>query len=216
MNLKLEINYIASDVFQDKLSMMISTGDAFDLLCLMEDQKSFTSYVAMGALLPIDDYMEGMDALNTKIPASIWGSATVDGKIYTIPAFWTDLADQASCITLDLANLKKYGLEVPTTREDLLAMCEAYTANWEGTDTPYVIPMYSEPFTWLFRTLDTYPFTVLSDLIFVDQEGNVKNWIETEEFKICADFFATLYDGGYISPDILSTSWSSWNQLWLR
>lgn len=30
--------------------------------------------------------------------------------------------------------------------------------------------MYSEPFTWLFRTLDTYPFTVLSDLIFVDQE----------------------------------------------
>ena len=67
-----------------------------------------------------------------------------------------------------------------------------YTANWEGTDTPYVIPMYSEPFTWLFRTLDTYPFTVLSDLIFVDQEGNVKNWIETEEFKICADFFATL------------------------
>ena len=80
MNLKLEINYIASDVFQDKLSMMISTGDAFDLLCLMEDQKSFTSYVAMGALLPIDDYMEGMDALNTKIPASIWGSATVDGK----------------------------------------------------------------------------------------------------------------------------------------
>lgn len=213
MNLKLEINYIASDVFQDKLSMMISTGDAFDLLCLMEDQKSFTSYVAMGALLPIDDYMEGMDALNTKIPASIWGSATVDGKIYTIPAFWTDLADQASCITLDLANLKKYGLEVPTTREDLLAMCEAYTANWEGTDTPYVIPMYSEPFTWLFRTLDTYPFTVLSDLIFVDQEGNVKNWIETEEFKICADFFATLYDGGYISPDILSTSWSSWNQL---
>ncbi len=41
MNLKLEINYIASDVFQDKLSMMISTGDAFDLLCLMEDQKSY-------------------------------------------------------------------------------------------------------------------------------------------------------------------------------
>lgn len=213
MNLKLEINYIASDVFQDKLSMMISTGDAFDLLCLMEDQKSFTSYVAMGALLPIDEYMEGMEALNTKIPESMWSSATVDGKTYTIPAFWTDLADQACCITLDLANLKKYGLEVPATREDLLTMCEAYTANWEGTDTPYVIPMYSEPFTWLFRTLDTYPFTVLSDLIFVDQEGNVKNWIETEEFKICADFFATLYDGGYISPDILSTSWSSWNQL---
>lgn len=213
MNMKLEITYIASDVFQDKMAMMIPMGEAFDLVCLMEDQKSFTSYVSMNGLLPINEYLEGMDALNTKIPASIWNSATIDGKIYTIPAFWTDLADQASCITLDHANLKKYGVEVPKTREDLLKMCEAYASNWEGTDTPYVIPMYKEPFTWLFRTLDSYPFTVLSDLIYVDQQGNVKNWIETEEFKTCADFFAQLYAGGYISPDILSTSWSSWNQL---
>lgn len=213
LNLKLEITYIASDVFQDKLAMMIPSGEEFDLLALMEDQKSFTSYVAMEGLLPINDYLTGMDALNNRIPESIWNSASIDGKIYTIPAFWTDLADQASCITLDRANLKKYGLEVPTTREDLLAMCEAYTANWSGADTPYVIPMYKEPFTWLFRTMETYPFTVLDDLIFVDQEGTVKNWIETEEFRICADFFATLYAKGYVSPDILSTSWSSWNQL---
>lgn len=213
MNMKLEITYIASDVFQDKMAMMIPMGEAFDLVCLMEDQKSFTAYVSMNGLMPINEYLEGMDALNTKIPESIWNSATIDGKIYTIPAFWTDLADQASCITLDRANLKKYGVDVPKTREDLLKMCETYAANWEGTDTPYVIPMYKEPFTWLFRTLDSYPFTVLSDLIYVDQQGNVKSWIETEEFKTCADFFAQLYAGGYISPDILSTSWSSWNQL---
>ncbi|MDY4140315.1 MAG: extracellular solute-binding protein [Eubacteriales bacterium] len=213
MNMKLEITYIASDVFQDKMAMAIPSGEEFDLICLMEDQKSFTSYVAMGALAPINDYLPGMDALNTAIPQSIWNSAAIDGKIYTIPAFWTDLADQACCITLDRANLKKYGVDVPQTRDDLLKMCEAYASNWEGNDTPYVIPMYKEPFTWLFRTLETYPFTVLDDLIFVDQEGNVKSWIETEEFKTCADFFATLYENGYISPDILSTSWSSWNQL---
>lgn len=213
MNMKLNITYIASDVFQDKMAMMIPSGEEFDLLCLMEDQKSFTSYVAMGALTPIDAYLDGMEALKTNIPESIWNSATIDGKIYTIPAFWTDLADQACCITLDRANLAKYGVDVPKTREDLLKMCEAYTANWEGNDTPYVIPMFREPFTWLFRTLDSYPFTVLDDLIYVAQDGSVKNWIETDEFKTCADFFAQLFEAGYISPDILSTSWSSWNQL---
>lgn len=213
MNMKLNITYIASDVFQDKMAMMIPSGEEFDLLCLMEDQKSFTSYVAMGALAPIDAYMDGMEALKTNIPESIWNSATIDGKIYTIPAFWTDLADQACCITIDRANLAKYGVDVPKTREDLLKMCEAYTANWEGNDTPYVIPMFREPFTWLFRTLDSYPFTVLDDLIYVAQDGSVKNWIETDEFKTCADFFAQLFEAGYISPDILSTSWSSWNQL---
>ena len=92
-------------------------------------------------------------------------------------------------------------------------MCDAYAAAWEGTDKPYVIPMCKEPFTWLFRTLDSYPFTVLDELLYVGQDGTVKNWVETDEFKTCADFFATLYEKGYVSPDILSTSWSSWNQL---
>lgn len=213
MNMKLEINYIASGVFLDKLSMMNATGDVYDLLAVMEDQKSFTSFIATESLMPINDYLEGMDALNTLIPQTIWESATINGQIYTIPAFWTDLADQACCITLDRANLKKYGVDVPETRDDLLAMCEAYTQNWDGIETPYIIPMYKEPFTWLFRTMDSYPFTVLDDLIYVTQDGEVKNWIETEEFKISADFFATLYSKGYISPDILSTSWSSWKQL---
>ena len=98
--------------------------------------------------------------------------------------------------------------------EEVLRQAKICFVGMADTDgTPYVIPMYKEPFTWLFRTLETYPFTVLDDLIFVDQEGNVKSWIETEEFKTCADFFATLYENGYVSPDILSTSWSSWNQL---
>ena len=40
--LELEIEYIPSDVFQDKVNMMLSTGEEFDLLCVMEDQKPFT------------------------------------------------------------------------------------------------------------------------------------------------------------------------------
>ena len=35
MNMKLEITYIASDVFQDKLAMAIPAGEEFDLICLM-------------------------------------------------------------------------------------------------------------------------------------------------------------------------------------
>lgn len=213
LNINLDITYIASDVFQDKVAMMISSGEEFDLISVMEDQKSFTNYVAMGALTSIDNYLDGMDALKSKIPESIWNSAKINGKIYTIPAFWTDLADQACCITLDRANLKKYGVGVPQTRDDLLKMCEAYSSNWSGSDKPYVIPMYKEPFTWLFRTLDSYPFTVIDDLIYITQDGKVKSWVETDEFKTCADFFSHLYKNGYISPDILSTSWSSWNQL---
>ena len=44
--LELNIMYIPSDVFQDKLNMMLSSGEEFDLLCIMEDQKPFTSFIA--------------------------------------------------------------------------------------------------------------------------------------------------------------------------
>ena len=68
-------------------------------------------------------------------------------------------------------------------------------------------------YAYLFRTLDTYPFTVQKDLIFIDQQGNVKNWMETDEFRQCADFFHKLYQGGYVPEDVLSAGWSSWNTM---
>lgn len=39
IGLQLEIKYISSDVFQDKVNMMLSSGEEFDLLCIMEDVK---------------------------------------------------------------------------------------------------------------------------------------------------------------------------------
>ena len=195
--LQLEIMYIPSDVFQDKVSLMLSTGEAFDLLCVMEDQKPFTSFVASEGIMP--DYM--------------WDAATINGEIYTIPANWCEQADQNNCITIRREKLEEFGLEDPQTMDDLLNMCEVFTKNWDGPNKPVVIPLYKEPFTYLFRTLDTYPFTVQKDLIFIDQQGNVKNWMETDEFRQCADFFHKLYQGGYVPEDVLSAGWSSWNTM---
>lgn len=211
--LQLEIKYIPSDVFQDKVSMMLSTGEAFDLLCVMEDQKPFTSFIASEGIIPITEYVEQSENLKRVIPDYMWESATVNGEIYTIPANWCEQADQNNCITVRREKLEEFGLEDPQTMDDLLNMCRVFTEKWDGANKPVVIPMYKEPFTYLFRTLDTYPFTVQKDLIFIDQEGNVKNWLETDEFRQCADFFHTLYQEGYVPEDVLSAGWSSWNTM---
>ena len=213
MNLKLEIMYIPSDVFQDKLNMMLSTGDEFDLLCIMEDQKPFTSFVANEGIISITKYVEKSENLNRVIPSYMWESATINGEIYTIPANWCETADQNCCITFRRDKMKEFGLEDPQTKEDLLNMCKVFAENWKGENKPVVIPMYKEPFNYLFRTLDTYPFTVQKDLFFIDQQGNVKNWMETEEFKQCAEFFRELYEKGYVPEDVLSSGWSSWKTM---
>lgn len=187
--LQLEIMYVPSDVFSDKVNMMLQGGDEFDLLAVMEDQKSFTTYIGSEGIIPITQYVKDSEVLNRVIPQYMWESATVGGEIYTIPANWTENADQACCITIRREKLEEYQLEDPKTMEDLLNMCEVFTEKWDGPSAPVIIPMYKEPFTWLFRTLDTYPFTVQKDLIFIDQEGNVKNWMETDEFRQTAEFF---------------------------
>ena len=202
--LQLEIMYIPSDVFQDKVSLMLSTGEAFDLLCVMEDQKPFTSFVASEGIMPITQYVNQSENLKRVIPDYMWDAATINGEIYTIPD---------NCITIRREKLEEFGLEDPQTMDDLLNMCEVFTKNWDGPNKPVVIPLYKEPFTYLFRTLDTYPFTVQKDLIFIDQQGNVKNWMETDEFRQCADFFHKLYQGGYVPEDVLSAGWSSWNTM---
>src|SRR5690606_40547239 len=56
---------------------------------------------------------------------------------------------------------------------------------------------------YLHATYDTYPFIVFQDLVYVDQEGNVKTWIETEEFKKDAAFFREAYRKGLVNPDVL-------------
>jgi putative aldouronate transport system substrate-binding protein len=201
------------DPFQDKLTMMISAGDNFDLLAVMEDQRPLTSFIAMDGILPITKYVNNSQNLKKVIPGWMWDSATINSEIYTIPAYWTDLADQASCITYRKEKLDEFGIKPPETMDDLLEMARIFTEKWTGTQKPVIIPMYRDPFTWLFRTLDTYPFTVIRDLVYVDQKGNVKNWLETPEFKACAEFFEKCYAGGYVPTDIFAQGWSSWNTM---
>ena len=78
--LQLEIKYISSDVFQDKVNMMLSSGEEFDLLCIMEDQTPFTSYIASEGITPITQYVEQSENLKRVIPEYMWESATVNAK----------------------------------------------------------------------------------------------------------------------------------------
>lgn len=213
MGIELEIMYIPSDTFQDKLNMMMTTEQEFDLVCVMEDQKPFTSFIANEGIIPITEYVKNSENLQKYIPDWMWESATVNGEIYTIPANWCETADQNCAITIRREKLREFGLSDPQTMDDLFHMCQVFAENWEGDNKPVVIPMFREPFNYLFRTLDTYPFTVQKDLIYIDQEGNVKNWLETDEFKQCAQFFRKLYENGFIPEDVLATGWSSWNTM---
>ncbi|WP_168735707.1 extracellular solute-binding protein [Cohnella fermenti] len=208
VGVEVEKIFIPSDAWDQKLNLMLSTGEEFDLFHIMQDRTPFSSYYNRGALADISDAIEKYgENLKANIPDDIFDGAKIGGSYYAVPSFWVEMASEGEFdIRLDI--LRQNNLEVPTTPDELISAWETVMANWKGSSKPYLpttatFDPISLHTTILHRTYDTFPFTVKDKFFYVNQNGEVKSWIETEEFKKDAEFMRELYTKGITSPDIL-------------
>lgn len=206
INLKFERIYIPWDAWDQKVSLKMSTGDEFELIHIMEDVMPTSSYVVKGGLAPINDYLEQDGQNLTKlIPEDVWAATAVDGKNYSVPVYFRDFAATCSKVSFPTHLFKKYGLS--TEPKDSYELIDSYAAVIEGEKDPdlrWWQKVNISPSYGLLRNLDSYPFTVVDSLFFVSGEGEVKPWLETEEFKEQCKIFRYAYEKGVIHPDILT------------
>ncbi len=208
LNIELEKVYIPSDAWDQKLNLMLSTGEDFDLFHIMQDRTPFSSYYNRGAVADISGAIEKYGKnLKKYIPNDIFDGAKINGKYYAVPSYWVEMASEGEFnIRRDI--LKQNNLKVPTTPDELISASETVMKNWKGSSKPYFTTKadfdpVSLHTTILHRTYDTFPFTVKDKFFYVNQNGTVKSWIETEEFKKDAEFLRKLYTKGITNPDIL-------------
>lgn len=107
---------------KDTFRLAMSGGDEspFDIMHMADT--GINEFGNAGWLLPLNDlvdkYRDEYDL--DDISETSWNAASIDGQIYGIPA---------TANTLHLAYrsdlLEQYGLEVPTTYDEVIAMCEA-------------------------------------------------------------------------------------------
>ncbi len=212
VNINLELYTIPWDAWEQKTNLMLATGEPFDLLHVMEDLRGFSSYVGQEALYPIDDLLDQYgENLKKVIPEFMWNSAKANGQTYAVPAFWTETTKATSGLTIRTDWIEAYGLDTPETSEDLMNVMEVFKQNWEGDGSPSVVLLYQEPARFLERTFDSYPFTVIEQMLLIRQDGSVESFVSSEEFKMEAGFFNECYDKGYITPDLLSLP-SDWRE----
>lgn len=213
LNLEYEPTYIPWDVWDQKTNLMMSTGEEFELIAIMHDSKGPNVLAGNGGIIPIDDLLEKYGSeLKASMPDWIWDSAKINGKISYVPNFWLDTAFSDGMVTMRKDLLEKNGLEAPKSPEDLLKVAETLQANWPQDNKNVYIKLLAEPATFLHTTYDTYPFSVIDNLIYVDQEGNVKSWLETEEFKKDVEYMNEAYSRGLILKDVLTTPTEVLNQ----
>ncbi|MCD6397655.1 MAG: extracellular solute-binding protein [Spirochaetaceae bacterium] len=204
-NLELELVYIPWDVWDQKTNLMLTTGEEFELMHVMEDRHGFADYAGKGAIVSIDEYIDEYGpALKKVIPGWVWDTARIDGKITMIPAYRQSATTDRYYWTIRKDLLEENNLSIPTTPAELLDAAEIIKKNWKGDGEIYVpIRSNTDAFFFLHRSYDSFPFTVFQKLVRIDQDGKVSSWVETEEFKKDSEFFRDAFNRGLIHRDIL-------------
>ena len=86
LGIQVELVYIPWDVWDQKLNLMLSTGEEFDLFHVMQDRVSFATYYSRGGLADITDALNAYgDGIKASIAPNVLDAATIDGRYYCIP-----------------------------------------------------------------------------------------------------------------------------------
>lgn len=202
---EIEIKYIAWDVWDQKINIMLSTGEKFDAFHVMNDRVTLANYASRGALADISEPMKNFGQnIVSNVPELAMKNCTVGGKQYGIPAFWVETAiTEAIDIRADI--LKKNNLKMPTNFDELTESFKTVMANWEGNQKPYLPSTAINDQLANFLTTSN-DFVLYDYCIYVNQDGTIQNYYETEAFKEACKNAKTWYDAGLINPDILTAT----------
>jgi putative aldouronate transport system substrate-binding protein len=204
-NIRLEITYIPWDVWQQRVNLMLSTGEEFDLFHIMQDQVLMGSYKAMGGLTDITDLLDQYGPnIKRVVSAGAIDALRIDGRVYGIPAQWADLSNDDGLSTRKDV-LDKYGIAPPTSPDDLLSKAQTIAANWDGSGKLY-IPVWGlvSDVPFMHRTYSSWPFIVKDRIVYITEDGTVRSWIETDEFRQDTEWMHRAYQAGLIHPDALT------------
>ncbi len=203
VGVEIELKFFPWDVWDQKLNIMLSTGEEFDMFHVMNDRVSLSNYASRGALADLTTYIDQYgSAIKAANPDLAMKSGQVNGKQYGIPAYWVESAlNHQATIRTDI--LKKYNLEMPTTFAELTSAYEIVMKNWDGAQKPYFPIAGTEQVGGYFFNSDNN-YVLYDKMFYVGQDGSVKNYFETDAFKESCENARIWYEKGLINPDVLT------------
>jgi putative aldouronate transport system substrate-binding protein len=189
---------------------MLSTGEEFELLHIMEDYIPTSTYASRNQLAPLSALIKKETPnLSGRFDSVLWGCSTVKGEIYSIPANWRDNSgDYEGDVVIRKDKFDQYNIPYPQNTAEILTALTTLQQRWSAEDGVkryvYEHALNRTP-TALHRTYDTWPFYTSQDGIFqVRQNAEANMYYETAEFQKDAEFMNALYTRGFIHPDVLN------------
>ena len=137
-NLELDMEFVSSGEYNDRIKLMQTSGEEFDICFTSNWANSFTENVGRDGFLALDDYMdtEGGIMLKNAVPEDIWGAATVNGKIYAVPN--NQIMAYHNGVVIQKEYVDKYNIDLDSVQgiKDLYPLFEQIKEN-EDDVSPY-------------------------------------------------------------------------------
>jgi putative aldouronate transport system substrate-binding protein len=125
-NTKLKIQWVSSNNYNDKLNVMLASGDLPDLTFISDPfAPVFRNMAGQGAFWEVGPYIKDYPNLVNGISKTAWDlTKMADGKNYVIPRPRPSEADSFFVLRKDW--LDKVGMKVPTTTDELYQVMKAF------------------------------------------------------------------------------------------
>lgn len=210
VNIEVSMIRIPWDAYSEKLNLMLTTGEEFELLHVMQDVKNLSAIAAMDAIISIHDLIGNYPDLYNKFSETEWLGTLYNGEEYAVPCYWRSFDNVMSYMNYrtDVAEAVGYDEFPETTEEiiDLMQKSQDYILEETGMKAYNWFHQNQDTAHWLHRSYDTYPFYVENSLgiVLIRQDGTVDSFYESEEFKQDANTYYEMYQAGLIDPDILN------------
>ena len=211
VNIEVSVQRIPWDSYDQKLNLMLTTGEEFEILHVMQDVKNLSAIAGMDAVISLDQYLDKYPDLVSKFTDLEWQGTLYSGEHYAVPASWKSFDNTMSYIEARTDVMDKLGYkEFPSDNVDeLITMMkdmQDYILDETGVKAYNWFHQNQDTAHWLHRTYDTYPFYVENSLgiVLIRQDGTVDSFYESEEFKNDANTYYKMYQEGLVNPDILN------------
>lgn len=204
-NVDLNVTFVPSEAYTDKLSVAVSAGDSYDLL-LMDGGKDdkFNNLVKMGAFHDLTPYLEKTENIS-QIDELVWNGVKIDGKVYGIPRPRGLYGGGEANVLIRKDWLDKYSLAVPKTVDELTNALAVFKENdpaGGGKTIPFTI--YGSdgvnspgPFSGVLPIQFAFGIPNVWKL----DGGNAVRDFQTPEYKAFLDWLKDSWSKGLIDKD---------------
>jgi len=200
-NVKLNLEFVPSDVYADKVNIAIASGSQYDLILLTDGKdEKYTKLVKQGAFNNLTAIVKDMKNLQA-IPQYTWDNTTVKNEIFGIPRPRGTHGGGNANVVLRKDWLDKYNLQVPKTPDELMNVLKVFKEK-DPAGGGKTVPMSAGPFTtpW-FGSLNPVGFAYGLPYTYKIEGDKPVAYFQTPEYKAYLDWIRAAYGAGLIDKD---------------